>query len=64
MLLSSPPRAVDGKMDAGKNISTLYILVYYIFIIYPPLIIIDRLAVQAGIFSETKYFSSKIEKKD
>ena len=51
-------------MDNGKNISTPYNLVYYIFsIIYPHIINIDRLAVQAWICKEIKYFSSKTEKK-
>ena len=62
MLVFWPLIAVNSKMDTGKNISTQYNLVYYIFLIYKPIIIVG-LVIQAWIFSEIKYFWSKIEEK-
>ena len=52
---------VNGKVDTGKNNSTLCNLVDYIFFFnISTNNIIDRLAVQAGICCEIEYFSSKI----
>ena len=52
-------------MDTGKKhlYNSLYYLVYYIFYLkYPQVINIGRLAVQAGVCNEIKYFKTKIEK--
>ena len=52
-------------MDTGKNIYTIhYIILFITFfsLTYPQVINIGRLAVQAGVCNEIKYFKTKIEK--